>query len=306
VSDGATAAAPLAAAAARVLVWVEGPDSPGFLQGLLSQDVAGLAIGTGRPSLLLDAKGHIVADLIVHRDAAEAFTLVAEPHLGDVLAATLERYHFSEDLEILGPEAADALVAEVAARPEAPGADLVVPGPLPGTWTLIVPDPAAAAAALGMTLDPPDRLERARVAAGVPRVGIDTGERTLVQEAGLQDVAVSFDKGCYLGQETVARVEYRGKVNRRLVVLRLGEDPPAPPARVNHGGREVGTLTSVAPARDGEPALGLAILRTAAGAGDAVTVGSGTTGLVMSEARGTLRTHVRTAGPTVRNRPVKE
>ena len=76
-------------------------------------------------------------------------------------------------------------------------------------------------AAAGAEEVPAAALELARVAAGVPRVGVDTGEATLVQEAALEDAAVSFDKGCYLGQETVARLQFRGRANRRLRGLAL-------------------------------------------------------------------------------------
>lgn len=256
---------------ARALVWVEGPDAEGFLHGLLSQDIAGIAAGDARPALLLDAKGHIVADPVVHRDGPGAFTLVAEPHLGGALADALQRYHFSEDLEVLGPERADALVVAAAERPDPPGADLVVPGPVPGTWTAIGPDPAAMAAAVGASIGDRAELEAARIAAGVPRVGVDTGDRTLVQEAGLEQVAVSFEKGCYLGQETVARAQFRGRVKRVLRVLEGHGAPPAAPAAVARDGRAAGTLTSVVARRDGW--TGLAILRRDAEPGSEVAVG---------------------------------
>ncbi len=101
-------------------------------------------------------------------------------------------------------------------------AQIAVPGALPGTVDLVVDDAEAAIAAIGADEAPHQALELARIAAGIPRVGIDTGPSTLVQEAGLEDVAVSFDKGCYLGQETVARIAFRGHVNRRLRRRRAG------------------------------------------------------------------------------------
>ena len=135
-----------------------------------------------------------------------------------------------------------------------------MPGRLPGTLDLVVDDAGAAIAALGVEEVPAEALEMARIAAGLPTVGVDTGPSTLVQEVELQDAAVSFDKGCYLGQETVARVRYRGRVNRALRGLMLASPPPRPGAVVRDGGRDVGVLTSVAVTPD-LGAIGLAVLR---------------------------------------------
>ena len=250
------------------LIWVEGPDAAGFLHGLLSADVAGLAPGEGRRALLLDAKGHVTADMAVHRDAGDAFTLVVAPELSEALAATLERYHFSEELDLLGPEETE-LVTIVGAGAPPDGAGLVVPGLVPGTLDAIVDSAEGALAALGIDEAHPAALEMARIVAGVPRVGVDTGPATLVQEAALEDVAVSFDKGCYLGQETVARLQYRGRPNRRLRGLELPSPPPPAGAAVTREGREIGRLTSVAETPD-LGAVGLAILRREAVAGDEV------------------------------------
>jgi folate-binding protein YgfZ len=251
------------------LVWVEGPDAAGFLHGLLSNDVAALAPGGACRALLLDAKGHLQAEIRVRRDADDAFTLVLDPEGADAVAATLERYHFSEDLDILGPEGVEVVTVAGAPEEVARGADLAVPATLPGAWDLVVSDAAAEIARLGLPEAPSEALEMARVAAGVPRVGVDTGPSTLVQEAGLEDVAVSFDKGCYLGQETVARAQFRGRVNRVLRGLSLPGAPPPAGARVLREGREVGRLTSAAVTPD-LGAIGLAVLRREAEPGTEV------------------------------------
>lgn len=255
----------------RSLIWVEGPDATGFLHGLLSHDIEGLDAGASRTALLLDAHGHVVASAVVHRDGPDAFTLVAEPHLAGVLAEALERYHFSEDLEILGPEPAEALVV-TGARPVPGDGDIVLPGPLPDTHELILSEPGGRLPEGAPPERPAQALEAARILAGVPRVGVDTIATTLVQEAALEDVAVSFDKGCYLGQETVARAQYRGRVNRHLRGLRFAGAAPEPGAAVALDGRPVGTLTSVAPAPGGG-SVGLAILRREAEPGATVAVG---------------------------------
>jgi folate-binding protein YgfZ len=138
----------------------------------------------------------------------------------------------------------------------------------------VVDDPAAAGAALPGVQAPPEGREVARVAAGVARVGVDTGPSTLVQEAALEDRAVSFTKGCYLGQETVARLQFRGRANRALRGLLL-ETAPEPGAPVTAGGREVGRVTSVARTPD-LGAIGLAILRREVAPGDEVEAGGAT------------------------------
>ena len=249
------------------LIWVEGPDAASFLHGLLSNDVASLGPGGSTEALLLDSKGHVQAAMGVHRDAEDALTLVVAPADGDSVAAALDRYHFSEDLEILGPEEAWALTVAGMPAPAGPS----VPGVLPGTVRVVVDDPAAAGAALPGAQAPPAALEMARVAAGVARVGVDTGPSTLVQEAALEDRAVSFTKGCYLGQETVARLQFRGKANRALRGVLL-DGPAEPGAPVTAGGREAGRVTSVARTPD-LGVIGLAILRREVAPGDEVEAG---------------------------------
>ena len=275
------AGAPAAVRGRAALIWVEGPDAGGFLHGLLTNDVAALAPRGSCAALLLDAKGHIQAAMRVRNDGEGAYTLLVDAEAADAVAGLLERYHFSEDLEILGPEAVQVvtLTGDVAV----PGslAQIAVPGVLPGSRELVVDDAAAALAALGVEEAPADALELARIAAGVPRVGVDTGPATLVQEAGLEDEAVSFSKGCYLGQETVARVAYRGRVNRRLRGIALGA-PAAPGAAVLSGGREVGRLTSAGVAPDLGP-IALATVRHELEPGAEVEVeGSGAPGRIVA------------------------
>lgn len=248
--------APAGARGTCGLVWVEGPDAPRFLQGLLSNDVTALPEGGSQRTLLLDAKGHIVCDLRLRRDADDAFTLIAATDAVDVLAEALARYHFSEDLELLGPEPSDLLTVPGDLRT----ADAIaVPGSVPGTTDLVVADAAAALDELGLPEAPAEALEVLRVERGVPLAGRDTGPRTLVQEVGLETRAVSFTKGCYLGQETVARAQHRGRVHRVLRGLRAGAPIPEG-ADVSFDGRVVGTVGSAVTS----PALGdiaLAVLR---------------------------------------------
>lgn len=164
----------------------------------------------------------------------------------------LHEYHFSEDLEITGPERSDAaLVTGDAAAPE--GAELVVGGWIPGSRIALIPQ------ALPKTGDDAALAEILRIEAGIPRIGIDTNDKSLPHETGLVGRTVSFDKGCYLGQETVARVEYRGGVRRHLRGVVTAELLPAGTS-LEAGDTEVARLTSTALSPRHGP-IGLAVVR---------------------------------------------
>ncbi len=259
----------------RAVIWVDGPDAPTFLQGLLSNDVEGLPVGGQCAALLLDSTGHLRAEMTVVRGGPQAFTIVTDQAQGARIAELLEEYHFSEDVEIIGPESVSSVT--VAQSPPPGVGDLSLTGRVPGTIEVISADGDALGAVLGADQIDPQLTEIRRVEAGVPHFGQDITSAHLVHEAGLQDVAVSFDKGCYLGQETVARVQYRGGVNRRLVGVRLAAPVPAGSV-VRVGTREVGTLTSVVPSPTFGP-IALGVLRKEAEIGATVAVGD-TTGVV--------------------------
>lgn len=264
------AAPPIAVTGSCDLIWVDGPDAPSFLQGLLTNDVVGLNTGEACPALILDNTGHIHGAMHVARTGPEAFTLVTSAGEGEPLVALLDQYHFSEDVDVIGPESFAAVTLLGPVPASIPGADLVVAGDIPGTVDAIGVDAVVIVTALGATSGSPGDLEVLRVEAGVPRFRVDFTAANLVQEAGLETTAVSFDKGCYLGQETVARVAYRGRVNRRLRGLVL-PGPVAPGSPVRYSGREVGLVTSTAVS----PRLGpiaLAMIRHEADAGESVEV----------------------------------
>ncbi len=259
-------AAPLSVPTRVAMLWVEGPDAATFLHGLLSQDVTGMAPGDTRPALLLDERGRIQADMRVVRDAADAFTLLLDPARAGDVAATFARLHFSEDLDVLGPDEVAAVVVDD--RDRVTGADTVVPGVVPGTWEAV----GDAVTVVGAPADTgPGGWDALRVAAGVPLVGTDTGPRSLVQEVGLEDSHVSFTKGCYLGQETVSRAQHRGGVRKVLRAV-VGDAPLQVGAAATRDGAEVGTVTSVADV-PGHGSVGLAVVRTAAEPGARVRVG---------------------------------
>jgi hypothetical protein len=274
---------------ARGVVVVTGPEALSFLHSLLSQDVAALADGEGVHSLLLQPQGKLDVDLRMLRVGGEGW-LDCEVGRGEQLAASLRRFKIRVKAEVddrtgawgclalRGPQAAEVVEeASGVAVPEAahahvapgpgvspwrdvrlvradwpgvPGVDVV--GPLPalaGAWGELV---GAGAVPAGLAA-----FEAVRVAAGVPRQGRDLDEKTIPQEAFLDLDAVSFTKGCFLGQELVCRIDTRGHVNRYLRRLDLAGDvrPPAG-AEVVWEGKEVGALSSVAASTAGTVALG--------------------------------------------------
>lgn len=227
----------------REFVRVEGPDAADYLQRMVSNDVEALAAGEASPALLLTAKARVIAPLVVLRRGAEDFLLLTEPGLGDVVRAELVRLRFRAQCEI---------------EPEEHEAALVFGGP-EGFAT----DWPGARETLDAELVPTlteDELELRRIESRVPRWGHEIDERILPAEAGLDETHVSFSKGCYPGQEPVARLHYRGHPNRALRVVELDEVPDSD-APLLHDGREVGRVTSSA-RRDDGTVVALAYVRT--------------------------------------------
>ncbi len=228
----------------RDFVRAAGPDAVPFLQGQLSQDVARLAVGASTWALLLQPQGKMVALLRVLRAGEEEFVLETDGGFGPAVIERLNRFKLRVkcDLEPLawscvavrGPKAHELVEGGVAADwPGLPGADLVGESPAP-------PD--------GVPRCSPEAYEAVRIEAGIPVMGRELDENTIPAEAGVVDMSVSFTKGCYTGQELVARIDSRGgNVPRRLrgVVLGDGSLPPVG-ATVLAGGKEAGRLTSVA------------------------------------------------------------
>ncbi len=241
---------PVAVVRPRRVAWVEGPDAADLLQGLLTADIGAIAVGSAVRSLVLTTRGHVVASMAVARDGDDAFTLVLDPPPAPDGMEVITAHHVSEDAEVIGPEEARVLVAtdDLTDALEGTG-DLMVPGQVPGTIEVVADDPAALAATRGIALSPDDALEALRIGRGAPAIGVDTGARTLVQEALLDD-AVSFTKGCYLGQETVARLHYRGHPNRRLARIALDGPVPVGTAITGPGEIAAGDVTSLAEVPD--------------------------------------------------------
>ena len=241
---------PFLAPVDRDLVVVAGPDATSFLQSLVSQDLDAVAVGGSTHSLLLQPQGKLVVDFYAHRAAADEWWCVCEGGFGETLAAGLKRFKIRVKVDIeLRPTRAVAL--RDADVPLPTGGVTAIPVEWDGRAAYDILGSADALTALTAQLGVPevgaDDYEEARIEAGVPRLGADVDERTIPQEAGLERTAVSFTKGCFLGQELVCRIDTRGHVNRNLRRLRFPASLPVavePGGEVTVDGRAVGTITS--------------------------------------------------------------
>jgi tRNA-modifying protein YgfZ len=267
-----------------------GEQAAELLNGQVSNDVEALAVGDGCFAALLTNKGKMLADLRVLRTADELWLdteRVALQELFDALRrgavgwrAELHKRTLQQSLlSLVGPGAAAAAGwsgPEHANRPaEVGGAAVVLAATDLGVDVICAAqDAPAVRGALEVPEVPEAAAEVVRVEAGRPRYGLDVDETTIPQEAGLNERAVSFTKGCYVGQETVARLHWRGKPNRHLRGLRLSE-PVATGTPLRLGEREVGRVgSSVVSPRHG--AIALAIVRREAAPGDELGAGAAT------------------------------
>lgn len=214
-----SATSPAVARRPRAFVRVAGPDAADYLQRMVSNDVEALAAGDACDALLLTAKARVIAPLRIVRRSPEDFLLLTEPELGETVRANLLRTRFAAKVEI-EPEEHEA-------------------------WQVLGGGEVLDERPAGAEVDE-DELERWRIAAGVPRWGYEIDERILPAEAGLDETHVSFSKGCYPGQEPIARQRYRGKVNRRLRVLEIDGDA-APGDELLYEEKTVGRITSAVP-----------------------------------------------------------
>jgi folate-binding protein YgfZ len=263
----------------RALLAVTGPDRLSWLQGLLTNDVAALPVGGVCDAAYLTPQGRLITDLrVLHLDDRTLLDVPAS--LAAALAAKLDGLLFSEDAQIAdlsaqlteidlhGPhslavrDAQSALLGEHATAVFADD-----PFGVPGFTIIAVRDRAdaivhglTAAGALEATLA---TLDVVRVEAGRPAFLIDMDEHTLPLEANLEARAISFTKGCYVGQEVIIRVVHRGegRVAKRLVGLRFAKgELPKPGDIALAGEREIGRLTSVVWSPALEAGVGLAYL----------------------------------------------
>jgi tRNA-modifying protein YgfZ len=226
----------------RAFVRVAGPDAADYLQRMVSNDVDSLEEGGSCEALLLTPKARVIAPLRILRRGPEDFLLLTEPELGHVVLEHLLRTRFAAKAEIELEEH----TSSVAFGGEAEG----IPNDDYGEPAVEVLD-----ADLEPTLDA-EKLETMRIEAGTPAWGKEIDERVLPAEAGLVERAVSLTKGCYPGQEPIARLHYRGHANRGLRVLRIeGDGVPDADAELRFGDKIVGRVTSAARSDGGVVAL---------------------------------------------------
>lgn len=258
----------VAAGVERDALRVGGPEAITYLQGQLSQDVAGLALGRSAWSYLLQPQGKVDAWLRVTRTGDDDVVLDVDAGSGEAVVSRLERFKLRTKFAIETLDWACVAVRGPGAERLEPseGAAIVAAAGWPGIegTDLLGPEPALAVPPSADQVDS-EAFEALRIISGVPRMGAELTEATIPAEMGqwVIDASVSFTKGCYTGQELVARIDSRGgKVPRRVVglVVEGGRDAvPEPGAVVGVDGADVGTVTSAAwAARRGQPvALGL-------------------------------------------------
>ncbi len=240
----------------RDVVSASGPETVVYLQGQVSQDVTRLAPGDSAWSFILQPQGKVDAWFRITRTGDDSFLLDVDAGWGDVLLARLQRFKLRTKCDLTleswdwhawrGEAAADAgpgnddapIFADV--HWGAPGTDVVGAG-------LVVPD--------GADLLDDAEFTRLRILAGVPAMGSEMDERTIPAEAGVVQRSVSFTKGCYTGQELVARVDSRGNNTPRKLRLVRGSGPTPGPEVFDTIVGDAGRLTSAAPDGDGWVAL---------------------------------------------------
>jgi tRNA-modifying protein YgfZ len=271
---------------------LRGAESAEYLQGQLTNDIEALSPGEGCYAALLDRKGHMQADMRVLCLAADEIWIDTEPETLTATKRHLEMYKIGREVELedvtaerailslAGPRSADLIDApplseHVSERIAVGGIDCLAVGTALGLDLVAAAEDAerlrAALASAGAPEVDADAFEILRIEAGTPRFGFEMDSDTMPAEAGIVEAAVNFEKGCYIGQETVARLYYRGKPNRHLRGMRLSA-PAAPGTVLDLGGKQVGTIGSscVSPAFG---PIALAIVRREAEPGAELAAG---------------------------------
>lgn len=276
----------------RGMLLARGPEAAEYLQGQLTNEIETLEPGEGCYAALLDRKGHIQADMRVLRLAPDEIWLDTEAEAVDAARSHLEMYKIGREVEVvdlggerallslIGPAApalaGTAALSEHSSSEAAVGGVACIAVGTPQGLDLIAPaaDADAVRRSLldaGASEVEPAAAEILRIEAGRPRFGAEMGPETMPAEAGIVERAVSFSKGCYIGQEPVARLHYKGRPNRHLRGLRLS-GPAEAGSLLRLGEKEVGRLGSacLSPARG---RIGLAIVRREAEPGAELAVG---------------------------------
>jgi len=225
----------------RARFQLSGPDATRYLNGQVSIDITRLKPLTARPACLLTAKGKLCALVQIWRDG-DHLLIECDEALAEAVQARLERYLIADDA-VIEPTSAPSPLHHIFGIEPPAGALRINRTGLPGFDTAEKPS--------DLTATTPAQLALLRIVRGQPAWGLEITEDTLPQEARLEDTAVDFDKGCYVGQETVSRLKSVGRVNKRLHGF-LGTLPTniPLPVRLHPVGQPdttVGQLTSAAP-----------------------------------------------------------
>jgi folate-binding protein YgfZ len=235
---------------------VSGPDSATFLQGQFTNDLRGLRAGAAVYGLWLTVKGKVVADSFVLAGENTATFWIGSYHADAVaIRERLDSHIIADDVTVedqTGEWSAASLFWNAPSRParHAGGDGILFSGRRAAEpnleWIFRASDAAAARAQLAAARElDPDEIERRRILGRIPRVPEDIGPADLPNEGGLDATAVSFSKGCYLGQEVMARLKSMGQVRRKLMLVTGSASPvPTLPASVFAAGRQIGELRS--------------------------------------------------------------
>ena len=239
----------------RGVVRVEGEDASSFLQGLLTNDVAGLPAGEAHYAALLTPQGKILFDFLVLRapGAPPAFLLDCPKALAADLAKRLSIYKLRAKVAIRDASDDFGIVADWGGAADFPPSAHVYADPRAAALGRRAVLPRAAAEAVSEAALP--AYEAARIAAGAPRGGVDFAYGDAFPHDADMDLfnGVDFHKGCYVGQEVVSRMKHRGEVRKRVVRVRLAGSAPAPGTPVTDGAIAIGALGAAA----GDKALAL-------------------------------------------------
>jgi folate-binding protein YgfZ len=277
----------------RGFLVVKGPEAAEYLQGQLTNDIEAVEPGDGAYAALLDRKGHMQADMRVLRPGEEPELLLdLEPEGLEAARRHLQMYKIGREVDVNDESETHSLISLIGPRAVEIAGTAALPGNACETTTIGGAQCVAVGTGAGIDLIfaaakregvrealltagavevSPEAAEILRIESGRPRFGAEMGTATMPAEAGIVEQAVSFTKGCYIGQETVARLHYKGKPNRHLRGLRFSA-PAQRGATLRLGEKEVGSVGSAAVS----PALGpvgLAILRREAEPGATLAVG---------------------------------
>src|ERR1044072_2685648 len=247
---------------ARGKLMISGSEAAEYLQGQLTNDVESLQPNEGHYAALLDRKGHMHADMRVLRISPEEIWLDTEPQALAAAKRHLDMYKIGREvavadltderaaLSLIGPRSVE--IAGTAALPEygheaakVGGVECLAVGTAGGIDLIAKPDYVGdlheALTDAGAVEVSPEAVEVVRIEAGVPRFGAEMSAETMPAEAGIVERAISFTKGCYIGQEPVARLHYKGRPNRHLRGLELSA-PATSGATLQLGEKEVGRI----------------------------------------------------------------